>query len=169
MSLEHRLSALLQLHLHSQLNTWLQWIGHRQLQDETRNVFNRWLGASYIRELAVVRMKTWDETPIPPKWSIHSNTIQIDSSYPFDKGILFVGMCDDFLSRRQQAIIHTTDGIKQIFMTWLQRVKVSAMLHWIYVIYVIFVWDIYPCWSLSYLVMVNNILIPASNADVYVP
>ena len=24
---EHRLSALLQLHLHPQLNTWLQWIG----------------------------------------------------------------------------------------------------------------------------------------------
>ena len=33
---EHRLSALLQLHLHSQLNTWLQWIGKRPLQEETR-------------------------------------------------------------------------------------------------------------------------------------
>ena len=32
MSLEHRLSALLQLHLHSRLNTWLQWIGQGQLQ-----------------------------------------------------------------------------------------------------------------------------------------
>ena len=30
------LSALLQLHLHSRLNTWLQWIGKRQLLDETR-------------------------------------------------------------------------------------------------------------------------------------
>ena len=29
-------STLLQLHLHSRLNTWLQWIGQRQLQDETR-------------------------------------------------------------------------------------------------------------------------------------
>ena len=48
------LSALLQLHLHSQLNTWLQWIGQRQLQDETRNTYVwRWLGASYIRELTV--------------------------------------------------------------------------------------------------------------------
>ena len=33
----HRLLALLQLHLHSQVNTWLQLFGQRQLQDETRN------------------------------------------------------------------------------------------------------------------------------------
>ena len=36
MQLEHRLSALLQLHLHSHHNTWLQWVGQRQLQDEKR-------------------------------------------------------------------------------------------------------------------------------------
>ena len=53
MQLEHRLSALLQLHLHSQFNTWLQWIGQRQLQDETRNIYVLGLGASYIRELTV--------------------------------------------------------------------------------------------------------------------
>ena len=35
---EHCLSALLQLHLHSRLNTWLHWIGQRQLQDGTRNI-----------------------------------------------------------------------------------------------------------------------------------
>ena len=35
MKLEHRLSARLQQHLHSWLNTWLQWIGQGQLQDET--------------------------------------------------------------------------------------------------------------------------------------
>ena len=33
MELKHRLSALLQLHLHYQLNTWLEWIGHRQMQE----------------------------------------------------------------------------------------------------------------------------------------
>ena len=38
MKLEHGLSALLQLHLHSRLDTWLQWIGQRQLQDKTRNI-----------------------------------------------------------------------------------------------------------------------------------
>ena len=53
MQLEHRLSALLQLHLHSQLSTWLQWIGQRQLQDETRNIWGGGLGASYIRYLTV--------------------------------------------------------------------------------------------------------------------
>ena len=30
--------TLLQLHLHSQLNTWLQWIRQKQLQDETRSI-----------------------------------------------------------------------------------------------------------------------------------
>ena len=30
--------VLLQLHLHSRLNTWLQYIAQRQLQDETRNI-----------------------------------------------------------------------------------------------------------------------------------
>ena len=30
--------VLLQLHFHSWLNTWLQWIGNRQLQDEMRNI-----------------------------------------------------------------------------------------------------------------------------------
>ena len=30
--------ALLHLHLHSRLNTWLQWIWQRQLQDETRDI-----------------------------------------------------------------------------------------------------------------------------------
>ena len=53
MSLEHRLSALLQLHLHSRLNTWLHWIGQRQLQDEARNIPVCWFGESYIRYFTV--------------------------------------------------------------------------------------------------------------------
>ena len=48
------LSALLQLHLHSQLNTWLQWIGQRPLHDETRNIYVLGLDVSYIRELTVI-------------------------------------------------------------------------------------------------------------------
>ena len=45
MQLEHRLPALLQLHIHSQLNTWLQWIGQRQLQDEiVWGIYNNDLG-----------------------------------------------------------------------------------------------------------------------------
>ena len=31
-------STLLQVHLYYRINTWHQWIGQRQLQDETRNI-----------------------------------------------------------------------------------------------------------------------------------
>ena len=41
------------LHLHYVLNTWLQWIGQWQLQDETRNIQVLELGATYIRDLTV--------------------------------------------------------------------------------------------------------------------
>ena len=54
MHLEHCLSALLQLH-HSRLNTWLQWIGQRQLQDETRNIEVLGFGAPYIRGFVVIK------------------------------------------------------------------------------------------------------------------
>ena len=53
MWLEHRLSALLQLHLHYLLNTWLPWIGQRQLQDEMRNIQVLGFGASYIRDFTI--------------------------------------------------------------------------------------------------------------------
>ena len=41
------------------LNTWLQWIGHRQLQDETKNIYVWGLGAAYIRDLTVLQWKSW--------------------------------------------------------------------------------------------------------------
>ena len=50
------LSALLQLHLHSWLNTSLQWIGQRQVQDETRNINVLEFGATYITYLTVRMM-----------------------------------------------------------------------------------------------------------------
>ena len=53
MELEHRLSALLQLHLHSRLDIWLRWIGQRQLQDETGNIWVWGFGASYIIDFTV--------------------------------------------------------------------------------------------------------------------
>ena len=52
--MEYRLSALLQLHLHSGLNTCLQWIGQRQLQDETRNISVLGFGAIYVRGLTAI-------------------------------------------------------------------------------------------------------------------
>ena len=44
---------MLQLHLHSPLNTWLQYIAQRQLQAETRNIRVFGFGATYIRDLTV--------------------------------------------------------------------------------------------------------------------
>ena len=51
---DDHLSALLWLHLHSQLNTYLQWTGQRQLQDAMRNISVLGFGAPYIRGLTVV-------------------------------------------------------------------------------------------------------------------
>ena len=45
--------ALLQLHLHSQLNTWLQWIEWRQPQEDTRNIWVSGFGATYTRGFTV--------------------------------------------------------------------------------------------------------------------
>ena len=53
MLLEHRLSALLQLHFHARLDIWLQWVGQRQLQDDARIISLLTFGASYIRDLTV--------------------------------------------------------------------------------------------------------------------
>ena len=47
------LSALLQLHLRYGLDTWLQWIGQRQLQNQTRNISVLRFDASYIRDLTI--------------------------------------------------------------------------------------------------------------------
>ena len=53
MKLEQRLSALLLLHLHSGLNTWLQWNGHTQLHDKTRNISLWRFAAPYITYFTV--------------------------------------------------------------------------------------------------------------------
>ena len=53
MLLEQRLSALLQLHLHSQLHIWLQGIRLRQPLDSTRILEVLGFGTSYIRDLTV--------------------------------------------------------------------------------------------------------------------
>ena len=52
--------ALLQLHLHSQLNTWLRCIGQRQLQ-ETRAIRVLGFGATYTRGLTVYESLQLDE------------------------------------------------------------------------------------------------------------
>ena len=46
-----------QTHLHSLVKSWLQWIGQRQLQDETRNISGLGLGVAYIRGFTVCTQK----------------------------------------------------------------------------------------------------------------
>ena len=41
------------VHLHSRFNTWIEWIGQRQLQDEISNIYVLEFGAIYIRGLMV--------------------------------------------------------------------------------------------------------------------
>ena len=53
MLLEHRLSALLQLHLHSRLNIWLQGIRQRLPEDSMRIFHVLTFGAAHIRDLTV--------------------------------------------------------------------------------------------------------------------
>ena len=61
MQLEHRLSALLQLHLRSPLNTWLEYIAQRQLQAEMRNINVLGFGATCIRDFRDIRDQGMDE------------------------------------------------------------------------------------------------------------
>ena len=68
LKMEHRekLSALLQLHLHSPLNTWLQHIAQTQLQVKTRDIYVVGFGASYIREFTVLVITVLDMKTRPP-------------------------------------------------------------------------------------------------------
>ena len=65
-------SVMLQLHLRSRLNTWLQWIAQRQLQDETINILISGFGATYNRYFTVIthpyqtsRAAVWMSNSIP--------------------------------------------------------------------------------------------------------
>ena len=66
------LSALLQLHLHSRLNTWLQRVGQRRLQDEMRIISILGFGASYIRDFTVAlvfeAVQSRPMTTFPESW-----------------------------------------------------------------------------------------------------
>ena len=76
--------------LHSQLNTWLQWIGQRQLQNEMRDISTFGFGMTYTRGLKVLLCKVnlgkpidhLENTRLPllyqcvvvHKWSLHIKT-----------------------------------------------------------------------------------------------
>ena len=72
-----RLSALLELLLHSQLNPWFQLSGQRQLQDETRIILVLGFGASNIRDFTVTIMHA-DNTMYSGTRNPLRNTCRID-------------------------------------------------------------------------------------------
>ena len=83
MWLEHRMSALLQLHIHSRLNTWLQWIGQTQLQDEMSYIKVLWFGVAYIRGLMATKTH---RNRVHTSWDAPVGIISVvnDSSWTFN-------------------------------------------------------------------------------------
>ena len=58
-----RLAVLLQLHLHSRLNTWLQWTDQRQLQDVTTEHMNlRTFNLGFIFPSLSSNLVIWTQT-----------------------------------------------------------------------------------------------------------
>ena len=54
---------LLQLHLHSRLYTWLQYIAQWQLQDEMRNISVLGFDVPYIRDFTIHQLYFWQKCP----------------------------------------------------------------------------------------------------------
>ena len=73
------LSALFQLHLHSPLNTWLQYMAQRQLQTETRIIWVLGFGAAYIRYFTVHSNKfsLWQRRLIELQHPARTNVITV--------------------------------------------------------------------------------------------
>ena len=85
------MSALFKLHLHSRLDTWLQYTAQRQLQAETKNIEVSRFGAAYIRDLTVfwqyivslfntiARDRTWGHISADIGW----NTLNFRNKQPY--------------------------------------------------------------------------------------
>ena len=92
-----RQSALLQLRLHSRLNTWFQLISHRQLQGETGNIQVERVGAPHISDWTVVISHQRDlltiiednpiQLPIWRPWWGYSHLFKVMSRSNYRNGI----------------------------------------------------------------------------------
>ena len=89
MYLEHRLLVLLRLYLYSQLNTWLQYIAQRQLQDEMWDIYVLRFGVPYIKDLMVYlaechtlyqMLAWWNIRVLPHAIICDSNTVAVSES-----------------------------------------------------------------------------------------
>ena len=143
MYLEHRLSALLQLHLHSRLNNLLHWIEQRHVQDETRNIYIWGFCAPYIRYFTVLARPTPHITPrnpdtkvlrscyLPWTWGIFTSTTSLNpmllievGPYANDFIIWYLLITQTKVITRAGEII-TNRGITQMFCCK------STMLAWL--------------------------------------
>ena len=132
------LSALLQLHLHSQLNTWLQWIGERQLQDETRTI-KFWDLLCFILEVwqlctYVSAMLIWYSSTLICNWNSFSwspakinswETLRHNSEYfqNFDQCFFFVSP-DDII------MWYTTVSLdKEVWFSYFTEYAVNGSLY----------------------------------------
>ena len=75
--------VLLQLHLHSRLNNWLQWIEQRQLQDGTINIQVLGLASSYTTCLTVVLLQ---------RHVMHNAETTLSSAAKYNSCFLLVSM-----------------------------------------------------------------------------
>ena len=84
-------------HLLSRLYTWLQWIGQKQLQDQTRNIYCLGLGATFIRGLTVFIIHASPTHLQAQQMAILYFTISISEQY---SAILMAPGGDEFLNRK---------------------------------------------------------------------
>ena len=91
MQLEDRLSALLQLHLHSQLNTWLQWIEWRNCK-RIQETFKFWdlvrLILEVLRYFVQASMCWYVLTPVNTHACIHIHTTEMNCHHFWQVQIL---------------------------------------------------------------------------------
>ena len=122
MLLEHRLSALLQPHLHSRLNTWLQWIEQRQLQGETRNILVLGLCAPDIRGLTVSSEKHLGKLTV-----LLSNPCLFSHHVHHIGKLYFVVMFPPSEHGAHSGMSKSVDGERKVYMATASRVNIATI------------------------------------------
>ena len=65
---------------HAQLNTWLQWICQRQLQDETAIIYVLWFGAADMRDFTVLHTCLVPTEFLPLHYYLHKHMTYVNQS-----------------------------------------------------------------------------------------
>ena len=118
MQLEHRLSALLQLHLHSRLNTWFQWIGKNNCKTRQYHFrFGIWW--PYIRDFTIY----YGNFPQPPG-KYHQNSHNRHPITPM-QWYAIIHFDSWFLNGPYNAVQH--DKVLHISLQWQRYEKIETM------------------------------------------